>query len=268
MSYLILAAFGCMTGVTTVLFGFGGGFVVVPLLYRLLIASHSPGEPAYQQAMQIAVATSTAVMVISASLATAKQRRAGNLVEGYLWPLAGYIALGAVAGALLAGALDGTVLRIAFIVYLAVTIADCLLRRGFMQDAQPRNRTVKHPLPKGLAIGAIATFLGVGGSVMTVPLLRRSGLSMGHATALANPLSIPVALVGSLTYLLIGEADSVALKGHFLGYIYLPALGLLTAGAWAGVRLASPFAGKIADRLHARIYVLLLVLVLITMIAG
>lgn len=268
MSYLILAAFGCMTGMTTVLFGFGGGFVVVPLLYRLLIASHSPGEPAYQQAMQIAVATSTTVMIISASLATAKQRRAGNLLAGYLWPLAGYIALGAVAGALLAGSVNSTVLRIAFIVYLAVTIGDCLLRRGFMQDLQARHRLVKNPLPKGIVIGAIATFLGVGGSVMTVPLLRRSGLSMGQATALANPLSIPVALVGSVTYLIIGQVDRVALDGHFLGYIYLPALGLLTAGAWVGVRLASPFAGRIADRLHARIYVLLLALVMVAMVVG
>ncbi|PMZ30056.1 permease, partial [Pseudomonas sp. GW247-3R2A] len=40
MFYLLLAFFGCMTGVTAVLFGFGGGFVVVPLLYRMLMASH------------------------------------------------------------------------------------------------------------------------------------------------------------------------------------------------------------------------------------
>jgi uncharacterized membrane protein YfcA len=32
--YLVLAGFGGLAGVTTVLFGFGGGFVVVPLLYR------------------------------------------------------------------------------------------------------------------------------------------------------------------------------------------------------------------------------------------
>lgn len=268
MDYWLLAAFGCMTGMTTVLFGFGGGFVVVPLLYRLLIASHAPGEPAYQHAMQIAVATSTAVMVISASLATAKQQRAGNLVAGYWWPLAGYIALGAMAGALLAGAVGSTILRVVFIIYLAVTIADCLLRRGFMQDLQRPRRPVERALPKGLAIGAIATFLGVGGSVMTVPLLRRSGLSMAQATSLANPLSIPVALVGSLSYLIIGQINGAGLDGAYLGYLYLPALGLLTAGTLAGVQLALPFAGRIGDRLHARIYVLLLALVMTVMVVG
>jgi uncharacterized membrane protein YfcA len=32
MFYLLLTLFGCLTGITAVLFGFGGGFVVVPLL--------------------------------------------------------------------------------------------------------------------------------------------------------------------------------------------------------------------------------------------
>ena len=32
MLYLVLALFGVLSGVTTVLFGFGGGFVAVPVL--------------------------------------------------------------------------------------------------------------------------------------------------------------------------------------------------------------------------------------------
>jgi membrane associated rhomboid family serine protease len=43
--YFVLAGFGCLAGVTTVLFGFGGGFVVVPLLYRALLARTAPTAP-------------------------------------------------------------------------------------------------------------------------------------------------------------------------------------------------------------------------------
>ena len=68
--YLLLAVCGCVTGITTVLFGFGGGFVVVPLLYRLLSTLNPPGSTVGQSAMQIAVATSTCVMVFGALLAT------------------------------------------------------------------------------------------------------------------------------------------------------------------------------------------------------
>lgn len=266
MSYVLLAAFGCMSGITTVLFGFGGGFVVVPLVYRFLIASHLPDDPVYPYAMQIAVATSTAVMMISASMATARQRKAGNLTPGYSWPLAGYIGLGAIAGAVLAGAVDSHLLRFAFVLYLAITIADCLLRSGFMQDVKPGRRPITAAPVKGTLIGTIATCLGVGGSVMTVPLLRRTGLSMAQSTALANALSIPVALVGSATYVITGQMEAVSFGAQYLGYVYLPALALLTLGALAGVRMAMPFAGKISDQLHARMYVGLLVLVMLCML--
>ncbi|EIK93318.1 hypothetical protein PMM47T1_27404 [Pseudomonas sp. M47T1] len=260
MSLLILAVLGCMTGVTTVLFGFGGGFVAVPLVYHLLIASHAPGEVGYDAAMQIAVGTSTAVMVINASMATFKQHRAGRLVGGFIWPLVGYIAVGAVGGAMLGSAMTSDAVRAGFIAYLGLTIADCMIRKGFLRtsDASPR-RLGAAPF-KGVAIGVVAALLGVGGSVMTVPLLRRSGLSMAQALALANPLSLPVALAGSLMYGAMGPLQTPGLHSGLLGYIYLPAFVLLSIGSVIGVRVALPLAGKIPDRLHARIYIGLLAL--------
>ena len=53
--YLPLTLFGCLTGIAAVLFGFGGGFVVVPPLYRMLTASHGADDPISQSAMHIAV---------------------------------------------------------------------------------------------------------------------------------------------------------------------------------------------------------------------
>ena len=114
---------------------------------------------------------------------------------------------------------SGEVIRYAFIAYLGVTIADCLLRRGFL--TQPH----RHPTPigatessaGGVGIGTIATFLGVGGSVMTVPLLRRCGLSMSQATSMANPLSVPVALAGTLTYMAMAGFTEFDLGPWFVG---------------------------------------------------
>ncbi len=85
-----------------------------------------------------------------------------------------------------------------FVASIGVTVIDLLLRPGFLpgRDAdrrasQPRPR----PLPDGwgIPICGIAAFLGVGGSVMTVSMMRRSGLDMGVATSLANPLTVAIA---------------------------------------------------------------------------
>lgn len=268
MFYLLLAFFGCMTGISAVLFGFGGGFVVVPLLYWMLLASQGADSAAGQSAMHIAVATSTCVMIVNALVASRRHQRAGNLVRHYLWPLGGYIGLGATFGAAAAMWVDGEVIRYAFIAYLAITIADCLLRRGFLDPAQgqqARNLGGMQTMFGGMGIGMIATFLGVGGSVMTVPLLRRCGLSMTQATSMANPLSVPVALAGTATYMLLAGLSRFDLGPWFVGYVDLLAFSVLTLGSLLGIRLATPWIGRIPDRVHARVYIGLLVLVLLSM---
>lgn len=271
MFYLLLTLFGCMTGVTAVLFGFGGGFVVVPLLYQMLIASHGADDPIGQSAMHIAVATSTCVMIVNALVATGKHHRAGNLIRHYLWPLGGFIGMGAVIGAMAAMWATGEVIRYAFIVYLGVTIMDCLFRRGFLTHTDnkiPRRLGRVEVSGGGVGIGAIATFLGVGGSVMTVPLLRRCGLSMSQATSMANPLSVPVAVAGTLTYMAMAGFTEFDLGAWFIGYVDLLAFAVLTMGSLVGIRLATPWIGRIPDRTHAWVYIGLLLLVMIGMCLG
>lgn len=162
MFYLLLALFGCMTGISAVLFGFGGGFVVVPLLYWTLLGSQGADSAVGQAAMHVAVATSTCVMIVNALVATGRHQHAGNLVPRYLWPLGGYIGLGAIVGA--AGAMweSGEVIRYAFIAYLGLTIADCLLRRGVLEQSvgqKPRDLGSGETRFGGVGIGVIATFL-------------------------------------------------------------------------------------------------------------
>lgn len=258
----MLAVFGCLAGVTTVLFGFGGGFVVVPLLYRLL----SP--EAGSSAMQIAVATSTCVMVFGALLATLRQQRAGLIDWALIRPLLLPIACGAALGAAAASQVRGDWLRWAFVAYLALTIADCVVRPGFMSQPAWQARVPSAAVTgiAGLVIGLVAAFLGVGGSVMTVPLMRRRGIAMQRAAAMANPLSLPVALAGATTYVVLAGGAGASLGAWHIGFIDLRALLVLVAGSWIGIRLTAPFSGRIPDRAHAWIYIALLTLVLMAML--
>lgn len=268
MSYLLLAFFGCFAGITTVLFGFGGGFVIVPVLYRVLLASHDVDDMVAQSAMHIAVATSTCVMIVNASISTRKQARSGALLMPYVWPFAGFIGIGAITGAIAAEFFNSHVLRIAFVAYLAITILDCVFRRGFIEqliNKRPKRLSTLATVPGGLGIGAIATVLGVGGSVMTVPMLRRCGLSMTQATSMANPLSLPVALAGTVTYIVVAEIGGYNFGAWYLGYVDIFAFFVLAIGALFGIRLATPWIGKIPDRIHAAVYISLLVIVMLSM---
>lgn len=100
---------------------------------------------------------------------------------------------------------------------------------------------------------------------MTVPLLRRCGLSMSQATSMANPLSVPVALAGTLTYMALAGFSETDLGAWFIGYVDLLAFSVLTVGSLLGIRLATPWIGRIPDRVHAWVYIGLLVIVLAAM---
>nr|WP_255698635.1 sulfite exporter TauE/SafE family protein [Halomonas desiderata] len=265
--YSVLFLCGGVAGVTTVLFGFGGGFVVVPLMYTLLISVHESDSAAGLAAMHIAVATSTALMIFAASLSTWRHHRRRTVQWHLVRPLVGYIAIGAVLGAAAAVSLNGDWVRWVFIGYLGLTIADAILRPGFLHQASGDVRPMGRLLTAmtGTFIGTIAALLGVGGSVMTVPLMRRRGANMTAATAMASPLSLPMAVSGTVTYVLL-SASNTALGAWYAGYVDLRALLTLAVGSWLGIRLASLWIGRIPDRIHAGGYLVLLMVVLAVMV--
>lgn len=261
---LTFAAFGILTGLTTVLFGFGGGFVIVPVVYAVAVASGIGGE-----AMLVAVATSTAVMIVNSLSATLAHWRSGRLRTDLLFPLAGYIGVGALVGALVATRVPDGVLHVLFIAYLAITIVDSLLRRGFISRSAGAPERRLGPVTTsagGLGIGAVASFLGVGGSIMTVPLLRRLGLPMATSAAMANPLSVPVSVVGAAVYAFSLPATTGALAAGRLGYIDLLAMAGLLAGSLPTIAVAKRLVGKMPDRIHATAFIALLVVVLVSML--
>ena len=228
---LIVLGAGFLTGITTILFGFGGGFVVVPFVYHLISASgEQPG-----QACLLYTSPSPETRG-SISYAVFCLKRGGGLLA------------------------DG-VIRGLFVAYMAVTIADCLFRRGFLIKPARAELSPATLWGGGPLIGGIATLLGVGGSVMTVPLLRRHGYDMKYCVSAANPLSIPVAVIGALMYIVLGWRE---MSGpQYLGYVNLNILGLLVAAGIAGIAFARRCLPKVSDALHAKIYVLLLIAVLI-----
>lgn len=261
MSELALLLLGVASGVTTVLFGFGGGFVTVPVM---VWANVSLGE----DAPTVAVATSAAVMVVNAAVATAATPRDVRALLRRTAGLVVLLAVGGAAGAVLARWVPGQVITWLFVGYLVVTIADVLLRKGFVRLGRARRPVAGErfaiPAALGLPIGAVAAFLGVGGSMMTVPLLRRAGHGMHAVAALANALTLAISVPASLVFLL-GNPVRARAPG-LVGAVDLPAAALLLAGANPLVILLRRHPPRIPDRAHAIGFVVLLVLVLVSMV--
>lgn len=264
VTVLVLVLIGVLTGLTTVLFGFGGGFVTVPVI----VWADAALGPA---AGTVAVATSAIVMVINAAVATTATPRvvlARLRSSGWLLAL---LATGGLLGALAAMAVPAGVTSWGFVIYIAVTIIDVLVRPGFLRPVDlAHDATLRRPIPTpfGALIGALASFLGVGGSVMTVPLLRRGGLPMGHAAALANPLTLAISIPAALVFLLSRDTTALSSAVYGVGVVDLGAAASLLTGAIPVIVTLRRHPPRIPDRVHAWAYVTLLAVVLLAMAAS
>lgn len=255
VSFALLLLVGLAVGITTVLFGFGGGFVTVPVI--TLIDASLGGD-----GVRVATATSALVMLVNAVVATAATSRSVLGGLGGRRGLFALLAVGGAAGAAASRFAPVALLKWGFVAYIVLTIADLVVRPGFLRPLPPHRiagaavRTGGVPDWLGLPIGTVAAFLGVGGSVMTVPMMRRAGASMQIAAALANPLTLAIVLPALIVSLctsgalphsegLIGSVDVVSAVALLLGSI--PVVILL--------RRRPP---RIPDRVHSWTYVALL----------
>lgn len=260
MDALLLLLVGAVSGVTTVLFGFGGGFITVPVM---VWAHASLGA----SASTVAVATSSSVMVVNAAVSTAVTRRDVLVLLRRSTPLLVLLALGGAVGALLARGVPGAFITWLFVAYLIATILDVVLRKGFVRLRPPQpQREGKFAVPTvlGLPIGGLAAFLGVGGSMMTVPLLRRAGLGMHTVAALANTLTLAISLPAFIVFLAGNPVDQP--PDGLVGAVDLRAAALLLTGGIPVVILLRRRPPRIPDRAHAVGFIVLLCIVLVSMV--
>ncbi|KUJ68541.1 hypothetical protein ACZ90_18320 [Streptomyces albus subsp. albus] len=264
MDVAALIGIGVLTGATTVLFGFGGGFVAVPVV---VWADAALGP----DAIRVATATSALVMVVNAGFATAVTPRRVLLALRGSGLLLLLLAAGASAGALATRVAPPAVARWAFVGYVALTVADLLLRPGFLRSPARTEPASGAPRPLsallGAPVGAVAAFLGVGGSVMTVPAMRRAGHTMHVATALASPLTLAITIPATAVSL-GGSALPTATDAHLhlVGLVDPGAAAALLLGALPVIAVLRRRPPRIPDRVHAWSYIGLLALVAVAML--
>lgn len=262
-SFLMYLFIGIMIGILSSMFGFGGGFIVVPILYAFL-----PDTIPSAYLMHTAIGTSLAVMIINSSNSTFNHAKQGNVTWSVFRRLVGSIAIGSLIGGILAVYIESDFLRYAFICLLIYVLLSNLINKSFTTAVQAQTFTLPNQRSAsfaGTGIGFISTLLGIGGSTMTIPYLRNRGMRMIHAVALATPLGLPVAIVGAATYLIMGMQIE-GMPSSTLGFIYIPALVGFTMGGFIGVPVGRSWAQKLTDTVFSKVYLFLLFIVVMMMI--
>jgi len=254
--WLLFPLLGLLAGVLAGLLGIGGGVVLVVALIALLPAI----GVAEAAVAHVAVATSLASIILTASASANAHRKRGSL----LWPSVAWLAPGLLLGGLGASrwavGVDGAL--------LAMLVGGfCLLMALRMAWPVPLRPVAAGPEPvpcgpwllaAGTGIGAVSAVVGIGGGSLTVPLLASRGVAMVRAVGTSSACGVLIAFAGAAGFALgPAAATAVALPPGSIGFVYLPAALGIGLGAWVaapwGVRLAHRFSGVVLSRVFAAV---------------
>jgi uncharacterized membrane protein YfcA len=258
MEWLEFALIGAVAGYLAGFLGIGGGLVTVPALTWLFLQYPDTRD----SAIHFAVATSLATMLVtSLSSIVAHHRMDAVLWSTFRKLLAGLL-IGAVGGAFLATALSPGRLTLVFAAFALVAGMQLLLSPAIHGEkplpGKPATTLV------GLIIGSISSLVGIGGGSLTGPWLMWHGIRAQSAIATAAACGYPIALAGTLAFILLGT--NTGSQGTTLGFVHLPAwIAIAVTGALAAP-LGVATVHRLSPALVKRLFGLVLVLIALRLV--
>lgn len=247
-AFLIL---GAVVGFVAGLLGVGGGAIMVPVLTSLFVTLNFLPE----HLLHMALATSMASIILT-SIASARTHQKHQAV---LWPVVRLMSTGIVLGTFgatfIASLLPTLPLAIFFSCFMAYVALQLLL------NIKPKpSRGLPGALgmtATGVGIGGISALVAIGGGSLTVPFLTWCNVRVQQAIGTSAAIGLPIALSGSIGYAIAGW-EQVDLPQFSLGYIYLPAVLLISAVSFFTAPLGASLAHKLPVPTLKKIFALLL----------
>lgn len=259
--WLTYLGLGVVAGLLAGLLGVGGGLIIVPMLVFVFTAQKL--TPHYIQHLALGTSLATIMFTSIASL------RAHHAHQAVNWQVFRRITPGILVGTLLgswvAAQLSAQFLKSFFVIFVYYVAAQMLL------DIRPKP---SRQLPGlggisavGAGIGAISSLVGIGGGSMSVPFLVWCNSSMHHAVGTSAAIGFPIALAGTVGYLVTGLSVS-GLPAYSLGYVYLPALCGIAAASFCTAPIGARLAHRLPVKLLKKIFAFLLIAIGTKMLFG
>jgi uncharacterized membrane protein YfcA len=213
-------AAGAGAGFASALLGVGGGFVMVPVNYWVILAMGVSPDIA------IKIAIGTSLLVILPTAISGAWRH--NKKKAIRWRTAltlGSCALaGAVVGATVAAHLPGEILEIGFgglVLAVALWMGLGLMPKLRREDEEPREN-FRLVAVCGFPIGMVSGLTGLGGGALIVPMLVLALNFPMHIAVGTSVASIIFASLGGIVGYIVNGLEAPGLLPYSIGYVNLP----------------------------------------------
>lgn len=248
IAFLVL---GAATGFAAGLLGIGGGMLLVPFITFLLVSKQFPEE----LIVHMAIATSLATIMFTSISSVRAHHQRGAVSWNIVKLLAPGILIGSWIGPWIGKQLSSSGLALAFAAFVAFSATQMLLDK----KPAPSRELPKAPgmLGAGGVIGVLSGLVGAGGGFVSVPFMTWCNVKIHNAVATSAALGFPIALAGTLSNIYYG-LHTPGLPPGSLGFIYLPALLVISAASVTTAPLGARTAHKLPVKSLKRVFAIVL----------
>jgi uncharacterized membrane protein YfcA len=256
IAYLALGAFiGFFAG----LLGIGGGGIMVPILTTVFVMQGFSLE----HVVHIALATAMAAIIIT-SLSSLKAHHAHNAV---IWRIVRQITPSILIGTFGATFLASQVSTKFLALFFASFMAYISIQMALNIKPKP-SRELPNIIGMSIAgsvIGGISALVAIGGGSLSVPFMVWCNIKIQNAIGTSAAIGLPISIAGTMGYLINGW-NVENMPEYTIGYIYLPAVVLISMMSY----MTAPIGAKLAHSLPVptlkKIFAVLLMLLCVKML--
>lgn len=242
-----MAAAGAFAGFIAGLLGVGGGIVVVPAVFEALRIL----EMAPDHRMHVAVGTSLATIIATATRSARAHHLRGAVDANLLWSWGPAIFVGVALGSALSGIASGHVLTAIFGVVALIVAAYMSIfgNRSHIAQALPGQPFTS---VLGVIVGLISSMMGIGGGTLSVPILSLCNYPIRYAVGTASAIGLLIAIPGAFGFVVAGW-NAPDLPPFSIGFVN----PLAFAAIAPTTILVAPLGARVAHALPHRVLRLL-----------
>jgi uncharacterized membrane protein YfcA len=213
---------GVVAGLLAGAFGVGGGVIVVPVLYEIFRIFGVPDAAL----MQLSIGTSLAIMIPTNIRSYVTHRATGAVLTDVVRQWTPALLVGIAIGSGIATVAPSPVFKIAFVVIAAIIAGKLLFGQ---QSWRLGDDLPQHPLARlyGLAVGLMASLTGVSGGSLCTIVLTLYGKPIHQAVATSAGIVVPIALAGTLGYMIAGLPHQAEVPPLSIGFVSLIGFALM-----------------------------------------
>ncbi|MEO8007121.1 MAG: sulfite exporter TauE/SafE family protein [Betaproteobacteria bacterium] len=226
--WIVYLLMGLFVGFFAGLLGIGGGLILVTLMVYLFTLQGFPPD----RLLHLALGTSIASIVFTSISSLRAHHKHGAVRWDIVRTAIPGLVVGTLLGTLVADQFKSKYLAIFFVVFVYCSAVQMFAN----VKPKPTRQLPGRPgmTLTGVVVGILSSLVGVGGGVMTIPLMSLCNVPMRQVIGTSAALGLPIAVAGSIGYVVTGLG-----KDHLpplsIGYVYLPALVGIVIGTFITV---------------------------------